>query len=299
MISSDQIISAGKTNKSNGGLNSVGKLAPEHTLSLLAYDPRALRSDISSNIRSATTLLLDDQERSLYIIRSQSTATWLGNERSAILVVNGGSPRLQRHTSTSFVCARLLASLNHIRHDQAERVRKHILGIHFLCGEHSDSDDIGDSPVGVIRSLLAQLMSHCKDIDMEDELQLCRPASEDLRTLCKCFEEIMSLLPAETTIFIIIDNLSLYVDDRYMNKDAERLVRWFICLLRSQQERQGRSRRVLTLKLALTAPVRFHGIESDWLGAGEELNVPERMPKTGGFTEAKWEYNVESQLRSQ
>lgn len=145
----------------------------------------------------------------------------------------------------------------------------------------------------MINSLLAQLLTQCKGLDLSAALKLGKFDDEDVRDVCKRFESAMAEVPAGTTVLCIIDSLPFYLDDNEVSEEAERLVRRLLRLVRAKSRK-----RPCAFKLLLTASNRLHSPDVHDLDEDEVLNVPGRLPNTGGFTAMKWNMGIGQQLES-
>jgi hypothetical protein len=169
-----------------------------------------------------------------------------------------------------------------------------LLCVHYFCGLHLDRKSTGDSPISIAKSILGQLLMCCsKRVDLFPVIKLGQFDSEDRRDVCKRFEAVLAQLPPEAAVFCVIDGLSFYIDhdDEEIREESRKLLKWVISLTRRQSEG-------CIFKLLITVPVTLHGGVEHWLEEDEILNVPRRVPSTGGFTEMKWEIGLGGELRN-
>ena len=260
---------------------------PSIILSRLDYDKYQAQIDVANNYRLAETFSLEDQERCIHVINSPQLAAWVKAPTSTALVVNGNSSKIQRRSPWSFIAAKLVFALDQMREKVTEN-KDRIAAVHFFCGEHTDPDDKRNTPCSIINSLLGQLLSSFKHIDLTNVIELGDFKSTNMDAVCTRFECALRQLPAVSLVFCIIDGLPFYLTDRRTSKQAHRLIRWLIELthrLRDSGE--------CTFKLLLTAPLQFRASK---LNNDEMLNLPTKLPKTGGFTDVKWELGVGSRV---
>lgn len=257
------------------------------------------------------TMLRDDQERSVWATRSEQLAAWVSSPSSTALFVNGGSSAAMRCSAMSFVCARLSAALLHMRTlTPSETSATTVVPLYHFCGEHISGGQAAgrDMVSGVANSLLAQLVTLCWDktvdvkmgkaeeadavVDVRPALALGRVKSGDVKSVLRRFVSVLQQLPATTTVYCILDGLSFYLDTRQTEPAAEKLLQGLLRLARAT----GKSHRpkvACTFKLLLTAPYRFSPRVASGIADEEEvLNVPFRLPQTGGFTEMKWHLSM-------
>jgi hypothetical protein len=261
----------------------------------LDYDPDVASQDIISNYQFGPTLNKDEQERCLYAIKSSLFSRWIGSETPSLLVINGnGSGTGQRKSGLSFLCARLVYSLDQIRFGSKPEsntiARPEILPIHFFCGQHlhSDSSESWASPSGVANSLLVQLVSQCKDLDVS-QLKPSRYFDLDesnVREVLEIFRMLFNQLPPHFVVFCVIDGLSFYANNDRVSKSARRLLTGLLKLLKKLKKE---SKDHASFKLLLTAPSRLRMDDVDGFDERQVLNIPKTLPDTGGLNAMKWD----------
>ena len=137
----------------------------------------------------------------------------------------------------------------------------------------------------MVNSLLAQLLTQCKNADVSRAARLGDLDCDDVEETMTRFEKVLGRLGGASVVFCVIDGISFYVDDDHTEQDAtyviERLVRLTV------KASKGRP----VFKLLLTAPVRLR-VGEEILGESTILSVPTTPPKTGGFTAERWEVGV-------
>ncbi|OIW24490.1 hypothetical protein CONLIGDRAFT_648639 [Coniochaeta ligniaria NRRL 30616] len=259
-------------------------------LSRLDYDPDAVATDVETNYRLGSDLSIEDQERSLFVIQSTKLADWVWSRHSTSLVVNGGARRVTRKSALSFACARIVYVLDQI---QAPLVRDTgipaIISLHFFCGQHVRREQSWESPAGVVSSLLAQLLTQCREADLSRATKMGDFDGREIEEVWARFEKVLGRLPAGATVFCVVDALSFYVDDDETAEDAEFLVRRLVELAS-----EGSKKRPV-FRLLLTAPARLR-VGEEVLRKSVVLSVPATLPKTGGFTAMKWKRGVGKHL---
>lgn len=103
--------------------------------------------------------------------------------------------------------------------------------IHFFAGFHAAPADPLAGPVGLMRSLLVQLL-HIVSTSIEhdflrplaDELGRTNIAIGDLGALCGLFSALVQRLPDGTVLFCVIDGLGLFARDEAMERDMQVVV---------------------------------------------------------------------------
>ena len=228
----------------------------------------------------------EEQDRCLYVIRSPTLASWVNSPSSTALIVNGNSLRARRRSPLSFICAKLVYSLNQIQPPAPKANNVKVVTLHYFCGEHIGCEDTRNTAPGIANCLLAQLLKQCKGIDLTNVIELEDFDSDDLNVVYECFEHAVAQLTRTTMVFCIIDGLSYYIDDEETESEAQKLFTWLVQLTHRRRY-EGH-----IFKLLVTAPIRLHVSELERLSDDEIIDVPRRLASTGGFKEMKWDLGV-------
>lgn len=86
----------------------------------------------------------------------------------------------------------------------------------FFCGRHLDEQDKHSGARGMIKSLIAQILSHNPFVTWLLDTQIVQSACEgNIDALCTLFRFLAYQLPAEVTLFCIIDGIKYYERDAY------------------------------------------------------------------------------------
>ncbi|KAL9607756.1 MAG: hypothetical protein Q9167_007352, partial [Letrouitia subvulpina] len=217
-------------------------------------------------------------------MRSPKLMTWIESIESATLIVNGQCANIQRRSPLSFVCAKLADSL------QAVQSENRVLAVNFFCGEHvSSREDPRNTPAGLINSLLAQLLSQCKHIDLTRVGKLGDFRTDNVDAVCKRFKKVLAQLATHVVVFCAVDGMSFYLDDVEREQESEMLVRRLIGFIKP---RSGGC----IFKLLLTAPRRLRTVGLDDSDEVDVLEVPERLGKGGGFRGLSWDLGAGQSL---
>ncbi|ETS85095.1 hypothetical protein PFICI_03120 [Pestalotiopsis fici W106-1] len=277
--------------------------ARKDLLRQLDYDREITRHDVASNYQIGPTLSKDEQERCLHAIKSFTFTQWMQSERSSVLVINGnGTGSGSRRSGLSFLCARLIYSLDQIRFGgkptSGNITRPEIVPIHFFCGEHlhNDTSESWESPSGVANSLLVQLVSQCQDVDVSrlPSSRYLDVNDANVKDGLGLLRLLMKQLPSHFIVFCIVDALSFYANNDQASKAAQRLVAGLISI--AQASKTGRKSRAI-FKLLLTAPSRLRTTEVGELSQEQILNIPKTLPGKGGLTTMKWDRMLQQHLK--
>lgn len=142
-----------------------------------------------------------DQARSL--MSKDAFRALLAKDQSTILMVDGHGKNegAGKISPLSVWSASFAASLS-----QSDSV----IALHFFCGLHSCSDSEEDEnagPLGLMRSILAQLIRQTDDLSRVRRPQI---TSQDngVESISKLFKSLLTEIGPGKTIFLIIDNVS-------------------------------------------------------------------------------------------
>ncbi|KAK3994345.1 hypothetical protein QBC44DRAFT_357241 [Cladorrhinum sp. PSN332] len=263
-------------------------------LSSLSYSPTTPQTDLSTLLSLGPLLPKQDQDRSLHLINSPVLHSWVSAPHSSTLLMNGNSSSISRSRSPiSFVTSRLVFALEQI-HQKEDT--KDIIPLYFWSGLHYAGEEEWETPAGVVNSLLAQLLSKCKDVDLRNLAGMNEEiVNEDVNEVMNLFEvAIKQVLKDDArTVFVVVDGLSFWLDsaDEETSGEAEELVRRLVKLGERKKKKKGRG----AVKVLLSAPGRFHfddGMENQFGEDVAVLDLPVKLPPSGGFTNMKWEVGV-------
>lgn len=128
-------------------------------------------------------------------MKSQRMSTWLTSTTSSTLLVNGNGEH-KKISPLSFITALLVQSL----------AQSDIPVLHFFCGDNTSSSG---GPSCLIRSLIAQLLIHY-DFDLTAIRHSRKGAPKTTRQLCTLFESLLTQLPDDAVLFILIDGITYF-----------------------------------------------------------------------------------------
>ena len=95
---------------------------------------------------------LADPERAMWIINSNKLGQWLNSAGSSTLLINGNGEGNEIFSATTFIASKLLESLSTLQS---------VLSLSFFCSLHaSTSDDFEANAIGMVKSLITQLLLH-------------------------------------------------------------------------------------------------------------------------------------------
>lgn len=106
---------------------------------------------------------------------------------------------------------------------------------------------------------------------------------------------MLARVPADTTVFCIIDGLSLYVNNSERSRDAQRLVRRLLRLTLDEKKK-----RACKLKLFLTTAnlLRTPEVEDLLDDDSQVLHLQSRLPRTIRYNSTNWDRLLGELLKS-
>lgn len=111
----------------------------------------------------------EDQDRSNHTMESRKLKDWMDTEDSAVLVINGHAFCYPRQSALSFVSASISYALENIPKPGDTLVKRpDIVPLFFFCGEYADRTKSRNTLSGVIKSLTAQLLEWCEDLNPKE-----------------------------------------------------------------------------------------------------------------------------------
>ncbi|KAM7212461.1 hypothetical protein V8F06_012148 [Rhypophila decipiens] len=184
-------------------------------------NPLILHQDIIKVLSDGTSMEDDVLRRGRWLFIMPRFRAWLTDQRSDYLFVDGDCSSVfsPRTSALSVTCASLLGTLNGNNEQQG-----HTIALGFFCGEHfqlngNDTDSSSpnaNGPLGILRSLIAQLLTYpgtpiwrfedqdWVETDFESNNQ------QAAKAMVRILRSLIAHLSRHTTVYIIIDNLSEY-----------------------------------------------------------------------------------------
>ncbi|KAF2729185.1 hypothetical protein EJ04DRAFT_447810 [Polyplosphaeria fusca] len=250
-------------------------------LGLLNYNESIAQADIQRNLRSVWTMPRAAQDRVISIVRDRRLQDWITERSSSALFLNGNHSMSSPQNPTSFVCAKLLASTEPQSSAEPGKSRN-TFAVSFFCAEHLRSSDPYHGAIGIIQSIVAQVLICYDDFNLDTIRQLSHVNFDDLDGLCDIFEILLSQLPRRTVLFCVIDGITSHEDSEVRREDVGAVLQRLIELA-EQDFSEG-----CTFKLLITSP-RLSRIYQRKLKTRENvLTMPAKLASQGGFSNAKW-----------
>ena len=159
-------------------------------------------------------------------MQDPSLHAWVKSCVSAILFVNGNFSPSARRSPLSFVCAKLIDSIQPASSGlDSEAQPTCIIAHSFFCGQHLTPKDPDAGIPALIRSLIAQiLVTPHTDFKVSLTKKIPKTDLSDVKALSAIYRDLIMQIPAGTTVFCIIDALTFHEDNKARRRDALALV---------------------------------------------------------------------------
>lgn len=217
-------------------------------------------------------------------MQSPKLHTWITSTEPSILLVNGNYNGPARQSPLSFVCAKLMDSIQ--PNLQETGARKPLILAHaFFCGQHMSPEDPDSGLSGLMRSLLAQLILAYPDFNPTIVQRMRDINSNDINKPCEIFYTLISQVPPETMIFCMVDGITLYESSTAQMKEARKITQTLVDITNSCKENG------CIFKALLTSPGNSRAIYKD-LEKTDVIWMPRNISSQGGFTSMKWKHSA-------
>ena len=215
------------------------KVTTKKLLELLAVDIAMIKNEAVTIIRRGHGSDQSVHDRGHLLMHHWIFQAWMASGQSKSLLVDGNAgSAAERVSAMTVVCALLAHSL------PSENAGI----ITYFCGLHTDPTDTLGGPCGILRAILAQVI-HYYGVNLEfvDSEEYDDFQRFDLRRLCIYLEVSIKKLPAGVVLFCMIDGISLYEKDGWLEGTCYALE--IICDLTRDTEVSA------TFKLLVTSPL--------------------------------------------
>lgn len=249
-------------------------------LDALDYEESTTVTDVASNLRIVWQAPKDVQDRVIAIMGDRKLQQWVTSPSSAALFINGNYPSARRISPTSFICAKFVDSVQGSSCNTRRNSDNKII-LSFFCTSHQHPKDPDAGPAGVMRNLIAQLLLSYKDFELATVRQLRSLDYDSVEDLCDIFEMLIAQLPLDYILFIVIDSISVFDNDRMQLKEAEILVETLAVMANGDDED------TCVLKVLLTSTWNSKALSGLMVQKEDVLWMPHKVASQGGFTMAK------------
>lgn len=255
----------------------------DEILQSLEYNDEVTDHDLTSNLRIFGNAGIQAQDKAQAIMRHKKMLTWVAQPKSGALFVNGNHAQSYRQAPTSIVSAQLTRSIGIAAPHNYELKVGHCFNIalSFFCGQHRNLKDPNSGPDGMIRNLIAQLLSAGPGFDLTNIRQLHDVDTTDLVDLCEIFRDLIMQLTEQYIIFCILDNISIFEHRDEWQDQAMLALKLLTVFARPKSGAE------CTFKLLLTSSTKstrlYHALPRD-----DVIFMPEKVPAMVRMTERTW-----------
>lgn len=153
-------------------------------------------------------MVTEGLEHARKLLTTEQFTSWLSRDESNLLVVDGHCKSFAHGKTSplSVFCASLASTL---------RRSGSLVILWYFCGSHTvDSGDLPGGPLGLIRSLLGQLLYHPDDV-LPENLRVAsnlynRADHENIDHLCEIFGAVFSQINPMKITICLLDNIAEY-----------------------------------------------------------------------------------------
>ena len=249
----------------------VGVFSQQRLAGLMAVHPKEVLEDRQFAFRQGWHQDAVSHTKGHWLMHSAQFQNWLGSGQSSTLLVDGNDVAAERTSAMSLMCALLLQSLTEMHSATA---------ISFFCGSHTASNDFLQGPVGMVRSLISQLLCvQSFDLSVIDSSNYEQALQNyEIGHMCELLRSLVYQLPRDTVLFCVLDGIAWFETARYWEETA--------VAVQTLQQLTCDPRLGPIFKLLMTNPVRGTHVKQlvrpdDCLvippGAGTERFVTERQ----------------------
>ena len=256
----------------------------QQLLDILAIDTMQIQDEVVIILRKGQNSDPYIHNRSHLLMQSPRFHVWLTSNISGCLLVDGNAQSASERISAMTVVSAMLAQ-NLPGESETASV------IQFFCGLHTDQDENLSGPRGLLRSLLAQLVHifnlqlnfvHSNEYDEFKRFHTSR--------LCVLIGVLIKQLPKGSVLFCIIDGISLYENDDWMQETSFAL-RKIIDLSYDPQVQA-------TFKVLITSPLASRYIARH-ISAQDHLALPRDSAENDGTPLTRRQFMMQSRRRQE
>ncbi|KAJ5938687.1 hypothetical protein N7466_001821 [Penicillium verhagenii] len=252
--------------------------ARDDCLEALNYDNLIIARDISTSLREVWRISRIEQDRIATIIQSTKLSTWIITSNSSALFINCNSSGDERVSSFTF--AKLVESITAYDNHQ-------VIALSFFCGAHRRREDRDTGVVGLMRSLISQLLIAYPEFSLKTLDQIPKIQLADVSALCQVFHRLIHELPSDTLVFCIIESVTTFETGTALLEESILTVSKLVEIV------QETDKYSCIFKLLFSSPRNsqtLHKLMPD--RTSDVVWIPNRVQASGGFTFAKWQADV-------
>lgn len=221
-------------------------------------------------------------------MQSPKLHVWIKVPESSILFVNGNDNASSRQFPLSFVCAKLMDSIQSITNAESH-ASGGIFAHGFFCGQHLHPKDPNGGIDGMMRSLLGQLLVAHGNFKLTTVERLKRMDQSNVDSLCEMYFRLIMQLSRQETVFCTIDGMTFH-EGSWRCREALTVVGTLVRLMERCTGDQHCVFKVL-LTCSGTSRTLYKKIAKK-----DVLWMPRKVSAQGGFTSMKWSASAGKEL---
>ena len=232
-------------------------------LDILAVPHMQAAEDLDYILKKGSDFGSASQGQARYLVQTIQFKNWLHSPRSELLIVDANLDFHQTDKISPISVIGATLSLSVMKLQPA-------ISLHFFCGQHLGGDDMLRGPLGLLRSLISQLLLHSNilghlNVDfITDHVYLNELQALGLEPLCDVFLQLIRRLSPDMTVFCIIDGISWYEQDAW--DDGMHLI------LRSLNGMANDPQLVPRFKVLLTSTSKCRSVEG-WTMSSQRISL--------------------------
>jgi hypothetical protein len=268
----------------------------QRLLQTLEFDDAIVSSDLSASLRQDYNYRLRSEDRVIAIAEDSRFGSWLSSPNSDVLFINGNHTASEHQPPTSFVSAKLVTTVRNGQQEQQAKAgrsyRPKILTLSHFCAQHKHPKDADAGPGGMLRSLLAQLLTAWPDFDLTAVERLRNIDYDSVDDLEHIFELLIAQIPPGVVVFCILDAVTVLEDRKVWKEDAARLIEALVRLVESDDVESN-----CVVKLLMTSPTESRVLHRQ-VPKQSVIWMPENVPRSGPVSDFAWKQGVAQRLQS-
>ena len=196
-------------------------LTPEDLLDLLDVPMDLANSDLRTAFTFGSNFSRQAHEQALSLFGESRFRHWVASPRAELLLVDGNDHTAWRGmvSPMSSLCAQMTAAMESLHG------RNNVIVLNFWCSMHVDASSEARGPIGMVRSLLVQLVTVLLTLESHARLNFGPVTGVtafmddlgrgDINALRYAFMQLLNKVPRDMPVFVIIDNVTVFEDERF------------------------------------------------------------------------------------
>lgn len=208
-------------------------MTPTELLDDLGVSLGMADQDFADANRYGSSFTRKAQEQAQSLLATDKFLNWYNSDRSEMLFVDGNDTTATRslYSPMSLMCANVSQAVEQAGQSSG---KKSPIVIRYFCSMHtSEGGDkerkMARGPIGMLRSILVQLVAGLASIDLEQHYDMGEIGSEYhadfrrylrdgcLKELYMVFSKLLTYVPQDVPVYCFVDGVSFFEDDRFQD----------------------------------------------------------------------------------